>query len=235
MQLDFPIERFRSTHVRGRFARRLATAIAIGGLMLAMSTSIVRAEVIYVKHDAAGLDNGASWADAYRQLTSALARATAGDQVWVAAGTYRPDETQLNPSGSGDTSKRFAVPDGIRLLAGFSGTEELAHQRDPWEKPTVLSGDLEENDEPGIANRTDNSNILLWADEITTATIIDGFVITGASSSAVFFFSGNANIVRCRFVNNSGRLIYGRNRGLLAGCLLANNRGGIMIEFTKSA
>ncbi len=48
---------------------------------------------IYVKHDAAGLSNGTSWADAYPNVQAALGPAASGDTIWVAVGTYVPTST----------------------------------------------------------------------------------------------------------------------------------------------
>ena len=48
--------------------------------------------IIYVSHVATGADTGTSWSDAFTFLQDALQVAQSGDELWVAQGTYRPDQ-----------------------------------------------------------------------------------------------------------------------------------------------
>jgi len=53
-----------------------------------------RSSRLYVNAAATGLNNGSSWKDAYQNLQAAIALAnqcTDIEEIWVAAGTYRPD------------------------------------------------------------------------------------------------------------------------------------------------
>ncbi|MBK7938735.1 MAG: hypothetical protein IPJ82_17340 [Lewinellaceae bacterium] len=54
------------------------------------AASVASAQTIYVKSNASGANNGSSWADAFTSLDAALAAAVPGNQIWVAAGTYKP-------------------------------------------------------------------------------------------------------------------------------------------------
>src|SRR5262245_48737704 len=79
---------------------------------------------IYVNAVATGANNGLSWTDAYIDLQSALSAAVNGDEIWVAAGTYKP-------TTSTDRTISFTLKNGVALYGGFAGTETLLTQRDP--------------------------------------------------------------------------------------------------------
>ena len=117
-----------------------------------------RAAVIYVDTDATGSDSGTSWADAYIFLQDALAYASSGDQIWVAVGTYYPDEGASQTNG--DRASTFNIPSNSKVYGGFDGTdgagggtlETLLSQRDWENNVVVLSGDLNQDDDTGGGN-----------------------------------------------------------------------------------
>jgi hypothetical protein len=78
--------------------------------------------VIYVKADASGANDGTSWTDAFTDLQNALSLATAGDTLWVAAGTYKPT------TGTNRTAE-FVLETGVALFGGFSGVETELSER----------------------------------------------------------------------------------------------------------
>ena len=68
--------------------------------------------VRYVDDSAPAGGDGLAWATAYRFLHDALVEADSArtiDELRVAQGTYRPDESELSPSGTGDRDATFAV------------------------------------------------------------------------------------------------------------------------------
>lgn len=125
---------------------------------------------IYVNDDAAGMNNGTSWADAYTDLQMALANASEGDEIRVAQGTYLPGT---------DSTSTFLIDQNIQLLGGYDAE---TGDRDPEMYVTILSGDPNQNDmdDDFVTYRDDN----LWTvvtihTTITNATLIDGFSIRG--------------------------------------------------------
>ena len=70
--------------------------------------------VLYVKPAASGTGNCSSWANAC-VLQTALTGAVSGDEIWVAAGIYKP--------GAGaDRNATFQLKNGVALYGGFAGT-----------------------------------------------------------------------------------------------------------------
>ncbi len=124
------------------FLRRLCSAVCA----LLLGTPAVASQ-IFVRANAAPGGTGTSWQTAFNELHAALAVAQAGDDVWVAAGTYRP--------ASGTTP--FELRSGVALLGGFAGTETRASQRDWMANVTILTGDMLNDDGPGFTNYGDNA------------------------------------------------------------------------------
>jgi len=61
-------------------------------LPLFVFTAPIQAEIIYVDNDATGMNDVSSWTDAHSFLQDALAGAVSGDEIWIAEGTYYPDD-----------------------------------------------------------------------------------------------------------------------------------------------
>jgi len=104
-------------------------------------------EIIFVNAAASGMNNGTSWTDAFVDLQDALAFAESlkqeENEIWVAAGTYFPAAI------GGDRSATFQLLNGVALFGGFVGNETLRTSRNPSANLTILSGDLNRDDEGG--------------------------------------------------------------------------------------
>ena len=131
--------------------------------------SIVR----YVKQDATGTNNGSSWENAYTDLQSALAAAVPDEEIWVAAGTYKPT------SGT-DRTISFTLKNGVAVYGGFAGNETNRAQRNYEANLTVLSGDI------GVLGDTsDNSFHVLVGSDTNHSTILDGFTVTAGNANDI--------------------------------------------------
>jgi len=107
---------------------------------------------VYVDRNATGPADGTTWAQAYRELAAAIGAAAADDEIWVAAGSYRPDFDAATGTHTGDRNAVFQIPSGVAVYGGFAGHEASRDQRDPALNLTVLSGDLGGNDIPNLGD-----------------------------------------------------------------------------------
>lgn len=185
------------------------------------------AQITYVTENGTG--NGSSWNQATDNLYDVLENASSGDQIWVAAGTYRP--TSCNNCQQADRNQRFNIPDKVAIYGGFAGTETQLNERN-WEiNETILSGDIDEDDTPD-----DNSYTIVYFENVDSTTTIDGFTIRdgnaiseisgaegpGRSGAGIFNMGSVASsptIRHCRFIDHfadaHGAAIFnnGRNGG----------------------
>ncbi len=143
-----------------------------GILLLALcfiSTSIF-AQTIFVNLNATGANDGSNWTDAYTDLKTALDNATTGQSLWVAMGIYNP-----HPS---DRTVFFEIKEGVQVYGGFLGNEANLDDRDYISYPTILSGDID-----GDNDLSSNSFTVIYTEDVTSATIVDGIIIEGGSAN----------------------------------------------------
>lgn len=172
--------------------------------------SVTQAATIYVRPGGSGLQNGMSWANAWGEVQTALSNAAAGDEIWVAAGTYRPD------LGTNDRSMYFTLKNNVAVYGGFNGTESARSQRDYNVNPTILSGDI---GVPG--DNSDNTYHVVFATDVDASAILDGFTIEDGNSfidPEESFLSGAG----VRFIAASATL-----RNLVIRNCVANNGAGL--------
>lgn len=162
-----------------------ANGIRPAGLIFVLpSTLLVVCEALatvwYVDVSKPPGGDGLSWSSAFRHLYTALDAAQAGDEIWVARGTYLP----LSDTG-------FQLKRLVPVYGGFVGTETERDQRnkDPNTNGTVLSGDI---GTPG--DDSDNAQHIVLIFDDLSSTPLDGFVVT---------------LGRARFDSGGGALLWG--------------------------
>jgi hypothetical protein len=178
-----------------RFAR-LAFAIicflVLGILLfLALPASSVRANPGSVRVKVNGATSGAcgnNWSNACDLQYALITVTVPGDELWVAAGTYTPTTT-------GDDTISFQLRSGIALYGGFAGIETARDARNPAANLTILSGDIDNDDNANPATDVsqifgDNSCNVVNADNVDSTTILDGFTITAGDEECGYFDGG---------------------------------------------
>ena len=141
-------------------------------------------KVIHVDDNASEGGDGTSWSTAFKYLQDALAVAEYGDEIWVAEGTYKPD--QGTGKTAGDRASPFVLVNGVGMYGGFLGTET---SRDPLgdNNQTILSGEIDEDSELWSLN-------VVSGVDLDANTTLDGFRIT----------KGNANGENGSIYRNGG-------------------------------
>ncbi|MHB1134208.1 MAG: beta strand repeat-containing protein [Chloroflexota bacterium] len=203
---------------------------------------------LYVDKDATGSNNGSSWANAFTELSAALAVANPGTgttEIWVANGTYKPTNTA-------DRNAAFTLKNNIKVYGGFAGGETELGQRntDPATNGTVLSGDLSGNDGASFANRGDNSSHVVVAPSGTTSTaVLDGFTVRGGNDTVEgggLYVAGSPALANLIIADNysgyhgGGMYAGGGGTPTLSNVTFNNNRatyagGGLVVDNPGSA
>ena len=225
--------------------------------LLSMTCTAV-GQIIYVDYNAPGpIHDGITWCSAYKYLQDALALAQPGNEIWVAACTYRPDEDMAHPTGTGDRNAAFVLQNNVAIYGGFPSpgcqSDPGWFDRDPDKFVTILSGDLSENDaevtDPcGLLNdpsRAENSFHVVVSNWNQPTALLDGFCISGGNANVeggagggMYISFSNATVANCTFCRNSayyGGGMYNVNWNYsptLINCTFngnwANNSGGGM-------
>lgn len=148
---------------------------------------------LYVSQSAAGGNNGSNWANALTDLQPALIQASAGDEIWVAKGSYSPGLT---------ASSFFTLKEGVKIYGGFAGTEALLTDRNKEAireaNETILDGSK------GVASY----HVVYNAAALTAATVLDGFSIQGGRATTSYNSGSNANYYGGGIYNTAGAAVF---------------------------
>jgi len=194
--------------------------------------------ILFVDDDAPPGGDGFSWATAFNDLQDALGTAAGApsqiQQIWVAAGVYRPDR------GSGDRSKGFDMPPDVALYGGLAGDEDpdgfdLA-TRDFEAHETILSGEIGSTSGAG-----DESFHVVTANGVGPFSILDGFTIaygfaadaaTGNDGGGLYVETASPSIWNCTFESNVASAggavaLFDASQPLFAACAFVDNAAGL--------
>jgi Tol biopolymer transport system component len=189
--------------------RFVLTLSLLGG---AFGVTAVRAEPIVYRVTSTGVSDpacGSSWSNPCDLQYTLTTLASAGDELWVAAGTYKPT------TGT-DRALSFILKDGVAIYGGFSGTELLRAQRDPATNITTLSGDIGVTGDHG-----DNSYHVVVGSNTTNIAVLDGFTVTAGHANlnqldkggGMLNYRGSPTVTNVTFSDNSAGLGGGMYNG----------------------
>lgn len=186
--------------------------------------------VLYVKNNATGLNDGTSWTDAYTSLQEALANSCpAVTQIWVAGGIYYPTNTT-------DRTIAFTLRNNLGIYGGFAGTETSINQRNIPANTTTLLGNI-----GNFATNTDNSYHVVVASNVNASAILDGFRIAGGyanvggsyndTGGALLITSASPTIRNCSFslnyaLTSGGAVFCNASAPNFTSCIFENNSSG---------
>ncbi|HEY3265383.1 MAG TPA: right-handed parallel beta-helix repeat-containing protein [Armatimonadota bacterium] len=124
--------------------------LAVAAALALSAVSASWSSVLYVSHQVEPPSpDGRSWATAFPTVQAGIDAASAGDEVWAAAGTY---------------PENITLKSGVGLYGGFVGNEESRDPRDTSVNISLLDGQSK-------------ATVITIAADATTATVVDGFDI----------------------------------------------------------
>ena len=187
--------------------------VLVAMITVALVTS-ASGKIIYVDDDAAGANDGTNWYNAYVFLQDALSDANDSDkpvEIRVAQGVYMPDlgANQI----LGNRQAAFQLIDGVMLMGGYAGSNESdPNVRDISLYNTILSGDLNGDDDPNFVNNSENSYHVVTGSGTGNSAVMDAFTITAGNANysspdmrggGMYNDSCNPTITNCTFIANS--------------------------------
>ncbi|MEM7229612.1 MAG: hypothetical protein AAF432_12445, partial [Planctomycetota bacterium] len=173
--------------------------------------------------------NGLSWATAATNLDQVLPLTEAGDDIWVARGTYRPP-IEMNDTG-------FIVERGVRILGGFTDDDDVVSDRDPSVNLTWIEGATNSGTADDPIERGRGFTIVAPVDEPVT---IDGFniVLCGiivedddAAGGAIHApDASHVTVIDCEFQSNLARTTSTKTTSEARGGAIASTGGTLIID-----
>jgi hypothetical protein len=181
---------------------------------------LITKQVVYVSVTGAGNMDGSSWTNALdgqtatangnTKLANALQAATVGTEIWIQSGTY-------HACSDSDINKSLILNSGVALYGGFTGTETAISQRDPYNAPTVFSGNLQNDTVVEHYSRnifkTNEQNSPHLSIILNKMVIKEGYNTDHTGTALQNNITSNIQLSHCEFINHYGTAIF--NEGFL--------------------
>ncbi|RYD23656.1 MAG: hypothetical protein EOP88_03265, partial [Verrucomicrobiaceae bacterium] len=196
--------------------------VACCGLLL---PGMAEARTVFVNGAVAKPGKGGSWSTAFKYLRDALDQTRSGDVIYVAKGTYYPDDGES--AFYGDREMSFELS-GQKIYGGFAGTETTLSQRNPAVNLTSLSGAIWDGE-----NASDFYSLHVMT--VTKDSALDGVIVEDGHANGGHVWNypniGSYDEGGACYVESGNTLT-------LANCTFRNNLaladgGAIMIEDRK--
>lgn len=218
--------------------------------LLCLSGMEASAAIRYVRPTSMGLGNGSSWANASSDLQLMIDQSSANDEVWVAAGFYKPTRLYYNTStiSLNNRDNSFVLKANVNVYGGFSESETMLSQRNWQNNQSILDGDI------GVVNdSTDNCYSVVRSIGSIGTTAFDGFYIeeglgNGASANqysggGMYIFQSSPTVANCIFINNNamdgGAMYIQSGAPTITNCKFYGNKaqanGGAINSYTPGA
>lgn len=227
-----------------------------------ISSPFSAADIIYVKINATGANDGSNWANGYTNLQDALDINVCGAAVWASKGIYLPTtDFYGNSLPENIQNKVFQISHNMKIYGGFLGTETLLSQRDWTANKTILSGDFNADDNylnEGFGNLEENAFHVLFTSNLDNSSEINGIEISGGVAFGIDYYgpmdfpqelgggiinlNSSLNIINTSVKNNFG--YYGggivnldNSQVKITNSIIVNNvafLGGGMLNFSSS-
>ena len=169
----------------------------------------------------------------------------------MAEGTYRPDDDNAHhPNGTDLRTDSFKLIDGVCIYGGFTGNETSLDERAGRFNKTILSGDLQGNDNPGTPvedmhddpSRADNCYHVVTGSGTDDTAVLDGFTIIAGNANSrdlpnncgggMRNWPGSPRVRNCTFSGNSANFGGGgmsnenESNPILHNCIFTRNWTG---------
>lgn len=177
-------------------------------LLFLLLSSNAFSTIYYVKTGSSG--DGTSWESSFGTLQEALAVITNGDQIWVAAGTYKPSETN-------NRNHRYNIPSGVKIYGGFNGSETSISERDSLllTNQTIFTGEIQDDD-----NLSNNSINIFSIKNSSSPVHINSIIIENGNSM---------DDVTMIFIDRFHALNIYNSKVFLDNVKITGNKGGIFV------
>jgi len=133
-----------------------------------------------------GTGDGSAWQFATGNLQNAINASAPGDEVWVAAGEYKPTSPITDPLNLGgalvNRYSTFTMKSGVKVYGSFPATgSPTMNDRNYVTHASTLSGDI------GVVDNVSDNCFHVCFFPNTSNTVLDGFTVKGG------YANGNTN------------------------------------------